>query len=212
MSIKNLKIRLIKEEEEEVSPDAVLKLAATDDKKVDDEADGLTKILLYYPEISNVMIELMSPSFRQYVKGIYLMAPKPSTFRVILHNDQIFHLINTGKTFICKVEGKKYYLKNIGEYERAVDAISRLLLLGSPKEEVEPEAPEGGDEKSSGGEGSGGGSGKGRGRPAGSKDGDPTLKNPEGTEGSESTPDAGEADAEVNIEDDLTESRIRIVR
>jgi hypothetical protein len=33
---------------------------------------------------------------------------------------------------MAKVSGKKYYLLNIGERGRAIDAIARLLAMGSP--------------------------------------------------------------------------------
>jgi hypothetical protein len=32
-----------------------------------------------------------------------------------------------------KVEGRKYYLLNIGERGRAIDSIARLLTMGSPQ-------------------------------------------------------------------------------
>jgi len=48
-----------------------------------------------------------------------------------LKNDQDFYLIYTRKSWICQVQGKKYYLQNLPEEERAVEAIARILRYGN---------------------------------------------------------------------------------
>ena len=40
-----------------------------------------------------------------------------------------------GRSWIAQVEGKKYYLLNLPEEERAVEAIARILRYGSPESE-----------------------------------------------------------------------------
>jgi hypothetical protein len=54
-------------------------------------------------------------------------------------------LIFTDRTWIGKVEGKKYYLLNISEEQNCVESIARILSYGAKaevkKEEVAPEAP-----------------------------------------------------------------------
>ena len=41
-------------------------------------------------------------------------------------------MIYMGRTWVAKVAGKKYYLLNVGEKGRAVESISRLLMMGAP--------------------------------------------------------------------------------
>ena len=48
-----------------------------------------------------------------------------------LKNDQDFYLIYTRKSWICQVQGKKYYLQNLPEEERVVEAIARILRYGN---------------------------------------------------------------------------------
>ena len=37
-----------------------------------------------------------------------------------------------GRSWIAQIEGKKYYLLNLPEEERAVEAIARILRYGAP--------------------------------------------------------------------------------
>jgi hypothetical protein len=66
--------------------------------------------------------------------GIEWVAPRPTTFRIILGNDENFMLIYTERSWIAQVEGKKYYLLNLGEEEQAAQAISRILAYGQKTE------------------------------------------------------------------------------
>jgi hypothetical protein len=57
-----------------------------------------------------------------------------------------FMLIYTERSWIAQVEGKKYYLLNLGEEQSAAEAISRLLAYGiqeEPKVEGEEAAASG---------------------------------------------------------------------
>ena len=49
-------------------------------------------------------------------------------------------LIYTERSWIAQVEGKKYYLLNLGEEEMAAESIARLLAYGAPTP-AEGEAP-----------------------------------------------------------------------
>jgi hypothetical protein len=84
----------------------------------------------------------MTPSFEEYITGIYVVAPKPTTFKVVLHNGQFFFLQFMGKAYEATVEGKKYYLMSIGEKERCMVAISRLLRFGNPLKTKGPDGAE----------------------------------------------------------------------
>ena len=92
------------------------------------EYDELTK----FPELKKVIVTLLTADFDPFLSGIDWVAPRPTTFRINLKNDQNFYLIWMGRSWIAQVEGKKYYLLNLPEEERAVEAIARILRYGAP--------------------------------------------------------------------------------
>ncbi len=126
------------------------------------EDDPMQFILRKYEGLNKTLTYLMTPSFQDYITGIYIVAPKPTTFKIVLHNGQFFFLQFTGKTYEATVAGKGYYLMNIGEKERCMLAIARLLRYGNPLKTKGPEGAEQGTreeggEESTGGEGEEGG-------------------------------------------------------
>lgn len=85
------------------------------------------KILNEVPELIPILGDLMSEDFSKFVKNIDYVAPKPPTFRIILENDYFFYLTDMKRSWVAEVEGKKYYLLNLSEEERAMTAIARML-------------------------------------------------------------------------------------
>lgn len=110
------------------------------------EDDPINFILQKYPTLRKTLEMLMSPAYKDYITGIYIIAPKPTTFKVVLHNGQSFTLTFLGKAYEATVNGKKFYLQTIGERERATNAIARALSIGNP---IETKGPEG-EEKTAG--------------------------------------------------------------
>ena len=104
------------------------------------EYDELTK----FPELKDVIVSLLGPQFDLFVDSIDWVAPKPTTFRINLKNNENFYLVYTPRTFIAEIEGKKYYLLNLNEQENAENAIARILRYGVKVEEGE-DASMGGD-------------------------------------------------------------------
>ena len=96
------------------------------------ESNPLDFILIKYPSLNITLVNLMTTGFKDYLTGIYIIAPKPTTFKVVLHNGQSFYLTYLGKAYQAEVAGRKYYLMSIGEKERAILAIANLLKLGRP--------------------------------------------------------------------------------
>ena len=90
--------------------------------------DELTK----FPELKEVILTLLTADFDNFLSSIDWVAPRPTTFRINLRNDQNFYLIWMGRSWIAQIEGKKYYLLNLPEEERAVEAIARMLRYGAP--------------------------------------------------------------------------------
>lgn len=96
------------------------------------EDDPINFILAKYPTLTKTLEMLMTPAFKDYITGIYITAPKPTTFKIVLHNGQYFLLTFLGKAYEATVAGKKFYLQTIGERERATNSVARLLQLGNP--------------------------------------------------------------------------------
>ena len=143
------KIRIKKQLKEAPEDQRMLKLTGptTVTQKVSFEEDPMNYILLKYPSLHQALDILMTEAFKDYINGIYVVAPRPTTFKIVLHNNQEFFLIFTGKTYICKVEGKKYYLSFLSDKQRASKAIAQLLELGSPIGKPGPSAEDDGAPK-----------------------------------------------------------------
>ena len=112
------------------------------EKIVKFEDDPKEYILQKYPSLKATLEDLMTNSFDEYITGIYVMAPKPTTFKILLHNGQHFFLIYARDSYIAKIQGKKYYLLNLGEEEYAIKAIADLLTMGMPPGAKGPEGEE----------------------------------------------------------------------
>ena len=54
------------------------------------EEDPMMFILKKYPSLAKVLTMLMTDAYKDYITGIYIVAPKPTTFKIILHNNQYF--------------------------------------------------------------------------------------------------------------------------
>ena len=105
-------------------------------------------ILSKFENLRQTIINLLTKQYEDFISDIWWVAPRPTTFKIILANNQHFYLIYGEKSWIAKVEGKKYYLTNISEEENAAEAISRILMYGTgggEKEEVSGEVPTGGE-------------------------------------------------------------------
>jgi hypothetical protein len=95
------------------------------------EYDELTK----FPELKKVIVDLLTLEYDNFLASIDWVAPRPSTFRINLKNDQNFYLIYGERSWIAQVEGKKYYLLNLPEEERATQSIANMLRYGVKEEE-----------------------------------------------------------------------------
>jgi len=95
--------------------------------------DELTK----FPELKAVIVDLLTQQYDNFVASIDWVAPRPSTFRINLKNDQLFYLIYGKRSWIAQIEGKKYYLLNLPEEQHAAEAIARILRYGVKDEEGE---------------------------------------------------------------------------
>jgi hypothetical protein len=123
------------------------------DKPEGFEEDPMGFIIRKYEGLNMTLKELMSNDYKQYLTAIFLVAPKPTTFKIILHNGQYFFMTYMGKkiagtneidshVYEANIAGKRFYLDNIGIKERAMNAITRLLKFGAPLKTKGPEGAE----------------------------------------------------------------------
>jgi hypothetical protein len=103
------------------------------------EDNPLEFILQKYPSLDATLSDLMTDKYRDYITGVYVIAPKPTTFKILLHNGQEFYLIYGPQAYIAKISGKKYNLMNLKEEEFAITALAALLELGMPPGSEGPE-------------------------------------------------------------------------
>jgi hypothetical protein len=128
----------------------LVRILRKENKKINlisQEYDELTK----FPELKKVIVDLLTSEFDSFLSSIDWVAPKPSTFRINLKNDQSFYVEWNGRTWITTVFGKRYYMLNLAEEQHAIEAVARLLKYGPsnmketeevlPSEET-PETPE----------------------------------------------------------------------
>ena len=102
-------------------------------------------VLAKFPELKDIIIDLLTDQYEIFVTDIQWVAPRPTTFRIVLGNNENFLLTYTERSWIAQVEGKNYYLLNLGEEEQAAQAIARMLAYGvatgAPAEEANIEEP-----------------------------------------------------------------------
>lgn len=153
MKIKLKKFKIISEQSGEdipdskfikdVSKDDIKKIIKQTAKAASSPIRNLTqvdKILLKYPSLKEVILNMFTKIYNDYIKELYVVAPKPTTFKVLLRNGQQFFLTYTPKTYIAQISGKKYYLANREDFERSLQALVALLNIGAPANTEGPEA------------------------------------------------------------------------
>lgn len=116
-------------------------------------------VLYKFPDVKRILNEILTVTFRDFIKNIYVVAPKPTTFKIVLKNDQNFLLIYEERSYVIKASGKSYYLLNLGEKQRAIRAIADLLNTQkfTTNKKNSDESAESDSDSGSGGGGGGGG-------------------------------------------------------
>ena len=123
----------------------LVKKVYSDKNKSDDAAVAYDE-LVKFPELKAVITDLLTADFDKFLESVDWIAPRPSSFRVNLLNGENFVLIFDTRSWIAKVEGKKYYLLNLDEEEMAAKAIGRILSYGGKLETGEGADVDGAEE------------------------------------------------------------------
>ena len=88
-------------------------------------------VLVKFPKLKDIIVDLLTSQYEVFMKAIEWVAPRPTTFRIVLGNDEDFLLIYTERSWIARLK-VKILLLNLGEEEQAAESISRLLSYGAP--------------------------------------------------------------------------------
>ena len=115
-------------EVEEPAPEEAPDMDAPKDTVLEDATD---KILGKFPSLKAVLIKLQTEQFKEFVQSIDWVSPRPSSFRVNLKNGQDYILKWMGDGFQAQIQGKRYYVNKIDDYQQALDKLE-LLYRESP--------------------------------------------------------------------------------
>jgi hypothetical protein len=96
------------------------------------------EILGKFPTVKKTLVSLLTNEFDEFVEDVKWTVPKPSTFRIVLKNAQTFDLKWTGKGFEATIEGKRYFLNTVSQYQQALDSLNRILKDGPITQGEEP--------------------------------------------------------------------------
>ena len=140
------------EEETEEIPDT--EFADAEEVEAASEADPTADILAKFPTLKKTLVHLMTPEFEEFIEKVGWMSPKPSTFKVEFKNGQDIQLKWMGKGFQATVEGKRYFLNNVSEYQQCLDKIGHMLASGPITSQFDDAAS--GEDVFGGAEGGGG--------------------------------------------------------
>lgn len=103
-------------------------------------------ILGKFPTLKKSLVKLLTHEFDEFIEDVRWVAPKPTTFTVVLKNGQTFNMKWEGKDFDANIEGKNYYLGTVSTYQQALDALNRILVNGPISKGEEPGADQFGGE------------------------------------------------------------------
>jgi hypothetical protein len=88
-----------------------------------------------FPTLYRTVQDLLTADYKNFLSNIEWVSPKPSTFRVVLQNQQAFYLKWMGKGFQANIEGKRYNISNVSDFQQALDRLGELLKHSEPKPE-----------------------------------------------------------------------------
>ena len=116
--------------------------------------DATDQILSKFPTLKAAIVKLQTKEFQEFVDSIDWISPRPTSFRINLKNGQDYILKWTGKTFEAQIQGKRYFINKIDDYQQALDRLAILYKEGPMK--GAGEEGEGADLPDTGGGGGGG--------------------------------------------------------
>ena len=116
------------EPEEEPTPEEEPDMDAPQDTVLEDATD---KILGKFPTLRIALTKLQTEQFKEFVESIDWISPRPTSFRINLKNGQDYILKWMGDGFQAQIQGKRYYINKIDDYQQALDRLE-VLYRESP--------------------------------------------------------------------------------
>jgi len=110
--------------EEEPEPDAPKETVLEDSTDI---------ILNKFPTVKAAIIKLQTEDFKEFITTVDWVSPRPSSFRINLKNGQDYILKWTGTGFEAQIQGKRYYIDKITDYQQALDKLAVLYKEGPMK-------------------------------------------------------------------------------
>ena len=136
--------------EEEPTPEKEPDMSAPKETVLEDATDTM---LAKFPTLKAAIIRLQTEDFKEFVDSIDWISPRPTEFRINLKNGQDYILKWTGTGFEAQIQGKRYYINKISDYQQALDKLAILYKEGPMSGAGEEPA----DVDTGGGGGGGGG-------------------------------------------------------
>ena len=108
--------------------------------------DATDTMLAKFPTLKKAIVKLQTDQFKEFVDSIDWISPRPSEFRINLMNGQEYILKWTGTGFAANIQGKRYYIEKVDEYQQALDRLALLYREGPMKGAGEEGEGEGADD------------------------------------------------------------------
>lgn len=108
--------------------------------------DATDTMLSKFPTLKQAIVKLQTDQFKEFVDSIDWISPRPSEFRINLMNGQEYILKWTGTGFEANIQGKRYYINKIDDYQQALDRLALLYREGPMKGAGEEGEGEGADD------------------------------------------------------------------
>ncbi len=83
--------------------------------------------LFNLPQLREIVVELLTIYYPNFVERTDWVSPKPMTFRLNLKNGSFFYLIYNNPSWSAEVNSKRYNLSNNSEKMSCMKNISKLL-------------------------------------------------------------------------------------
>ena len=132
----NIKNAISKKELKEIMLEAYVEVLQEEEGAV--LKTSTQEILGKFPTVKKTLVSLFTQEFPEFVTDVRWVVPKPSTFAIDLKNGQSFNIKWMGKGFEAQVEGKKYFLNDLADYQQALDKLNDLLKNGPITQGEEP--------------------------------------------------------------------------
>ena len=104
-----------------------------------DPESPMNIMLSSFPPLAATLEKLLTNQFRIFVDDIQWVAPKPTTFKVLLPNGQTFNMIWNTEDFIIQAAGVRYDMLILKDFERAIKSIAELLQYGPVHANLSPQ-------------------------------------------------------------------------